>query len=147
MKVALLTICYCVIGSTAIQPSFLARRDYGSGVPGEDVSGYVAVADINGDGIPDIVAVNGYTIYTLLGVGNGTFQVGPSTEPGLDLAVDDVIPIDLNGDGKIDLVLSANGSIGICFGNGDGTFQQAVLYGAPVPASGPVVGDFNGDGI
>ena len=105
------------------------------------------VADVNGDGISDVVAVSDTTITTLLGNGNGTFGPGPSSTPGGQIAYP--VAVDLNGDGKIDLVLDALTSVEVSFGNGDGTFQTAVAY----PAGNDnllghlVVRDFNGDGI
>jgi hypothetical protein len=120
-------------------PTFYARRDYPS------AKGFVAVADVNGDGIPDIIAL-GDTITTLLGNGNGTFGPGPSSTPGGQPFAS--VPVDLNGDGNIDLVIVGSG-LGICFGNGDGTFQPAVYYstGSDTARGYPAVVDFNGDGI
>jgi FG-GAP-like repeat len=128
------------------QPQFFARRDYPS------APGYVAVADVNGDGIPDVVSMSSTGVHTLLGKGDGTFRVGPTTNPGGVLGFFELVPIDLNGDGKVDLIIAQGGGIEVCFGNGDGTFQPAILY---VPGSGlgqgggqyVIVDDFNGDGI
>jgi hypothetical protein len=111
-----------------------------------------AVADINGDGVPDVVSVVAGYVFTLLGKGDGTFRNGPSIGP-LHLTMYNVVPIDLNGDGKIDLVVSAstgglNGAgIAVFFGNGDGTFQSPVSYSVADTSVGWLnVGDFNGDG-
>src|SRR5438128_26398 len=70
----------------------------------------VAVADVNGDGKLDLVAVNrnGNTVSILLGNGNGTFQVKQDFATGPNpyaLAVADV-----NGDGKLDLATANYGS-------------------------------------
>jgi len=143
---------WSAIAAAANGPAtFFARRDYG---PGAD---FVQVADVNGDGIPDLVEVSGASneITTLLGNGDGTFRAGPTSKPGLLIQTGGSIvrAIDLNGDGKIDLVIdgAANGmgGIGVCFGNGDGTFQPAIFYQASsdTEMDDLVLGDFNGDGI
>jgi hypothetical protein len=118
------------IAATPTPAQFLARRDYlfphGAFL--------VRSADVNGDKIPDLVAIDtaGNTIPTLLGQGNGTFSLGPTSQPGFQV-MSGMALTDLNGDGVIDLVVAgqanngANG-IGVCFGNGDGTFQAAVFY-------------------
>ena len=147
-----LLCCSTLAAATITQPKFLARRDYGSSIPGAGPDGFVAVADINGDKIPDIVAVVAEYVFTLLGNGDGSFRTGPSMHPRLSM--NNVVPIDLNGDGKTDLIVSGDGSgtggagIAVYFGNGDGTFQSPVAYGVPDSYMGwVVVGDFNGDGI
>jgi len=66
-----------------------------------------AVADMNGDGKPDIVSANpgNYSAGVLLGKGNGTFQpivtflLGKSIERPYDVAA-----VDVNGDNKPDIV-------------------------------------------
>jgi VCBS repeat protein len=144
----------CTLGSLAAavsarasRPSFFARRDYALGAYG------IAVADTNGDGVPDVITAVNDQIKVLLGNGDGTFRQGPASQVGMGTAFSPV-PIDLNGDGKVDLVFStgiADGPSGIavCFGNGDGTFQPAVFYqgGTDQSPGNAVLGDFNGDGI
>jgi hypothetical protein len=129
------------LAAASSAPTFFTRRDY----PG--ASTFVAVADTNGDGIPDIIPMGGLVLF---GSGNGTFRPGPQEDfsfqqPGaMALA-------DLNGDGKVDVILSGGPpyGIGVCFGNGDGTFQPAVFYpvGTGSTPGAVVLGDFNGDGI
>src|SRR5260221_8649094 len=127
-------------------PSFLPVVTYD---PGGFETNMVAVADVNGDGKPDLVVVNcgacygppsitqGSSVGVMLGNGDGTFQPAVTYRSGgvtpLFVAVADV-----NGDGKPDLVVANrcgnNGClneslVGLLFGNGDGTFQPAVTYG------------------
>ncbi len=124
---------------------------YGSGGYGNYGSGQlVAVADVNGDGKPDIVVANNSgTVGVLLGNGDGTFQTAVAFGSGgggpAAVAVADV-----NGDGKPDIVVTNHNSstVGVLLGNGDGTFQTAVTYdsgygGAPY---GVAVADVDGDG-
>jgi hypothetical protein len=150
---ALSFLCAGVVAgsSTIIQPTFSARRDYPS------AGGRVLIGDVNGDGIPDIVAV-GFSccISTMLGNGNGTFRPPKTfTVPGPFTVLSSGVLIDLNGDGNADLIISGGDSapgfdgIGVLMSNGDGTFQNLVFYvaGRDNSAGNPIVADFNGDGI
>ena len=115
------------------------------------------VDDLNGDGVPDILVPNttagGSTVLTaLLGKGDGTFTIGPSTPftpPSFQLygLSQPIATGDFNGDGKID-VLTADGKLYL--GNGDGSFgpgtQVLPIYPFYAIAGAFAVGDFNGDG-
>ncbi|HEU4509641.1 MAG TPA: VCBS repeat-containing protein, partial [Pyrinomonadaceae bacterium] len=116
----------------------------------------IAVGDFNRDGIKDLaIAGDNSQLYTLLGVGNGTFLQQPTIIMTADqLFVDgsDVDIADLNGDTIEDLVvaIATNGSrTAILLGNGDGTFQPARIITEPrirVPQY-QVIADFNRDGF
>lgn len=129
----------------------------------------VAVADVNGDGRPDIVVANfcagvggncgAGSVGVLLSNGNGTFQpVSVYGSGGYQPST--VIIADVNGDGRPDLVVANScvsatncsgsgtaGSVGILLGNGDGTFQAAIAYDSGGNDAWDVaVADVNGDG-
>jgi hypothetical protein len=124
----------------------------------------VVVADLNGDGVPDLLVANNCvdsncangTVGVLLGNGDGSFQAAASySSRGYDSG--SVATGDVNGDGKPDLLVAnqcatsatcANGGlVGVLLGNGDGTFQNAVTYGSGGnQASSLAVSDVNGDG-
>jgi Bacterial Ig-like domain (group 3)/FG-GAP-like repeat len=115
----------------------------------------VAVADVNGDGKPDIVVVNSneaaHGVAVLLGNGDGTFQ------PALTYYSNgpwSVAVADVNGDGKPDLIVAtfcfagcSDGSVDVLLGNGDGTFRPRRSYDSGgFSAHSVAVADVNGDG-
>ena len=124
----------------------------------------VVIVDVNGDGIPDLVASNYCQsgipcpgpgdVAVLIGNGGGTFQQPVSYWSGgyhvFLLGVGDVdgdgIP-DVVVDNECDTTACSHGSAGVLLGNGDGTLQAAQTYnsGGSTPYK-LVVTDVNGDG-
>jgi hypothetical protein len=138
---------------------FLSNGD-GTFKPGSyydiNIANYQAfiVDDLNGDGIPDILVPNtsgggNPQLTALLGKGDGTFTVGPSSASAVANSYTPSHPIqtgDFNGDGKVD-VLTADGMLYL--GNGDGSFgpgTQALPSRFAYFTAAFAVGDFNGDG-
>ena len=143
--------------------TFQPGTAYTSGVAATSL----AVADLNGDGHPDLVVAdmgvwpNTYgAVSVLLGNGDGTFQPAVTYSSGAGGAYS-VAVADVNGDGKPDIVVADEGGksyetgvVGVLLGNGDGTFQKAVLYSSGVGTTPPAwystssiaIGDVNGDG-
>ena len=105
----------------------------------------VVLADVNGDGIPDLLMGDGKQITVAIGIGDGTFQA-PSLILSGAAAEKGIVVGDFNGDGKPDLAVLSGGSLVVLLGKGDGTFNSPVSYD-----NGSLrelaVGDFNGDGI
>lgn len=110
---------------------------------------WLAVRDMNGDGIPDIIAENecatdaciSGSLTVLLGNGDGTFQTGVATNTPRTFG-GTLILGDLNGDGKLDVASGTGGFL--LLGNGDGTFQNVMTLG--IQARGIATADFNHDG-
>ncbi len=131
---------------------------------GGHISTSVAVADVNGDGNPDVLVANNCasnqcgddgSVGVLLGNGDGTFETAVPYDSGGG-AASSLAVADVNGDHKLDVVIvnnseyvknPADGSVGVLLGNGDGTFQPVATYdsGGNQPLS-VAVADVNGDG-
>ena len=116
-------------------------------------AGNAVGADINHDGLPDIVMVNsvfgkGPSIVTLFGKAGGGFGK-PITTPAYVLGDFPVFTAaDINGDGNLDIVALTftQGVPYVFLGNGDGTFQHGVKVPYPSIGLSCALGDFNGDG-
>ena len=110
----------------------------------------LAIADVNGDGIPDILTgapfAHNNALQVFLGVGGSNFQPAVTYPiPSSPFGVEQLEVLDLDGDGKPDAVLVNSGKLSVFFGNGDGTFQaeRTPFTGS---CSAAAFGDFNGDG-
>ncbi len=112
--------------------TFRSNTDFGTG--GMPVS--LTIADLNGDGRPDLAVANGPVfpeylgiVSVLLGNGDGTF--GAPTDVGSRCWPYSVAIADLNGDGRPDLAVPSEepGTVIVLFGNGDGTFGRETWLG------------------
>lgn len=116
--------------------------------------GDVAVGDMNGDGIQDLVvansgmrgfpaAVDDSTVSVLLGVGNGEFEAHVTFEVGhspTSIALGDI-----DSDGKLDIASVGGGTSSISIGNGDGTLQPASAMEFDEPLRDVALVDVNDD--
>jgi FG-GAP-like repeat/Bacterial Ig-like domain (group 3) len=113
------------------------------------------VADLNGDGHPDLVVVNFAGVSVMLGNAEGFFEQPVAYNTGGYYATSVAVG-DLNGDGHPDIVASndcldlnncTQGVVGVLLGNGDGTFQAPVTYSTGAgEASSVAIADLDGDG-
>jgi hypothetical protein len=108
----------------------------------------VAVADINGDGIPDLIVANRSSDYlsVLPGKGNGSFLAAQDLAVGtgqLAVAVRDL------GNGHLDIVTADfdDNMVSVLLGNGRGSFQTPLTFNVNFEPISIAVADLNGDGI
>ena len=92
--------------------------------------GELAVADFNGDGLPDLMLNGGGYQYPLLGNGEGMFQGNAFIDcEACFLAGNNIVTGDFNGDGKADFAVTTGQNIEVFLGNGDGTFPNPFMVG------------------
>jgi hypothetical protein len=118
----------------------------------------VAIADFNGDGIPDIAALNlggdGVEIFT--GKGDGTFTPSGSYSTGgsnangsKNGAFNQIVTGDFNKDGHIDIAVAnySSSNVSVLLNNGTGGFLTAVPYPITGNAQTIATADVNNDGF
>jgi hypothetical protein len=116
----------------------------------------IALADFNGDHIPDIAISDGNRGYTwvYLGKGDGTFTVANTQKDGGN----SLVAGDFNADGKQDVAFasgygSGGSRVGVFLGNGNGTLSNSIAVtvtggtGTVSGTTGLAVGDFYNDRI
>lgn len=131
---ALCTLAAALLISTSAlaQLSFVEEEEEnGQAYASPNTPSDLFVADLNGDGHPDIVTTQstGTAVTVFLNKGDGTFVDGGSAQYLTGNNPLRVVVADFNGDRKLDIV-TANcdsvthaGSVSLLLGNGDGTFQ------------------------
>ena len=106
-----------------------------------------AIADLNGDGRPDLVVANfgSNTVSVLLENAAGTFS--GKTDFGTGGAPCSVAIADVNGDGRPDLVVAnaVSNTVSVLLGNGDGTFATRTDFGTGINPCSVAIVDLNAD--
>jgi len=113
----------------------------------------VAVADVNGDGRPDLAVSHTMNEYVtvLMGTGGGRFAPPPAPAPGPNIGEGvgrGIVAADLNHDGHTDLVVAQvhTNSVWVLLGDGHGGWKEK-QYEAGLAPFNVAVADINGDGI
>jgi hypothetical protein len=109
----------------------------------------LAVLDLNGDGILDVLAYagDGYTV--LLGQPGLTFSYPKHYSAGSLAPYGSFMQqiVDINGDGHADIVASGTHGVYISYGRKDGSFATAPAYEVGQVLGHATFADFNGDGV
>jgi hypothetical protein len=126
---------------------FLGNHD-GSFRPGANysVEGNVtslAAADLDHDGMLDLVVGHGHSVAVFHGYGNGAFRQ-EADMPGYE-DVYQVRVADLDGDGLPDIVVADSQRLSLFLNNGDGSFQPRLDFSVG-GAFAITINDFNSDG-
>jgi hypothetical protein len=126
--------------------TFAAQVTYGAG--SDPLA--IAVGDFNGDGQPDLAAVNyeSNTVSVLLNQGGGVF--GPASAYPVGTEPVALVVADFNADGYLDLaaVNLVDNTVSVLLGTGTGTFGAQITAAIGQQSPQPlVVGDFNEDGL
>jgi hypothetical protein len=109
----------------------------------------LAVADVNGDGRPDLITANdgNARVSVRLGLANGTYQVAANYAVGANPR--GVVVADVNRDGRLDIVVVDRGGSTVTWlrGSGTGSFVAQPRLSAGSAPSAVVVADVNLDGL
>lgn len=114
---------------------------------------WTELADLNGDGNPDLItSIFGTdSVAVQLGHGDGTFGPATSILIAAGFGPAEVHAVSLRGNGTLDLIAGSfnTNQIAVLLGNGDGTFQTPAVYAVGTASNTPTSltsGDFNDDG-
>ena len=115
---------------------------------GREYTEGIAVADLNGDGHPDLVTTGLYTNLLSVFFGDGTGGFGPRTDITVGSSPCAIAIADVDGDAVPDLVCThiyAN-SVSVLLGNGTGGFGAGIVFPTGTYPLALAVADLDGDG-
>ena len=121
-------------------------------IPGASVLSAITAANIDGDGHPDLYALDGSsgTVFSLRGTGTGAFTVSGHLYAS-GFIPEDIDPVDLNGDGIDDVAVigSFSFTLATALADGHGGFSTGMTPVLQFGGQGPTSlgsADFNHDG-
>jgi FG-GAP-like repeat len=133
------------LGNGDLGGTFGTPVAYPTGLTANAQVRWVAAADFDGDGKPDVILATDSGVSVFLGNGDGTLRTAINTagDPASHLVTGD-----FNGDGKTDVAVLSNprAHLDLMFGNGNGTFGTPTAYTTDTAPNTVAVGDFNRDG-
>jgi hypothetical protein len=106
-------------------------------------------ADINGDSLPDVLAVatDGSAISWAANLGSGSFGPKQVIDPGTsDGFIANSYPVDFNGDGKLDVLTAGSDNLKIYLNKGMGQFAVPMSVAKSGEFRAAYAADFNSDG-
>ncbi|CAF0906720.1 unnamed protein product [Adineta steineri] len=131
---------------------FILKSEAYSSIRDDSLPHSIAVADLNNDGLLDIVVPNSgaNNIGVFLRNSNNTFKAQTVYSTGLRSIPYAVAVSDFNNDQRIDIAVAnfGNNNVGIFLGTDNGTFRSQTIFSTG--SSRPrclATGDFNKDGI
>ena len=109
-----------------------------------DTPAYPCIADINGDGYPDLVIGGRSDVLIYLNDGKGHFKYSETL--AIPVVGDLAVPVvaDLNGDGIPDIVARETFEAAVMFGEGGGRFSAPLYLGLGPESGFPLLGDLHG---
>jgi len=145
-RTTLLLAAACTLPAALVAQSFSQSASFALPSPFEPRG--LAVADLNGDGLPDLIAPGGGTgsVHVALGLGGGSYAAPVAFAVGTYPF--EVLATDLNSDGAPDLVVANRDSddVSILLGDGTGSFGTAVQHPVGVGPRTIRHGDLDGNG-
>lgn len=113
------------------------------GGPSKPDAYWVAAADVDADGMDDVLLLGGGTLWLLRSL--GLFEFAEARVLATEVPGRGISAADLDGDGILDVLVEG---FSVLRGKGGGSFEDPRSYGRAGEAVSPsAVGDFTGDGV
>lgn len=103
----------------------------------------IAIGDVNGDGIPDLVSSLGFVSF---GLGKAKFAPAVYYPVETSEPSQNVVLADLRKKGLTDILFAENFAVSVLLNSGTGTFEDGVWTSVPGAGNCGAAADFNGDG-